>query len=205
MPRPACALAALCVVGVLLAHPVATEAGLANCSAASPPAWSMCWDALGMWEGQGSDVGPVYTQLHPATDCTGGCWKIVSTVFEGTNARSQLNHNIYARMMWANGTYVSSYPSGPFWTGFYGPSWDHHDKDIPNLEAKAPPDAGNYPLWATTPDWEPATCHCCGSYGAFAGSNITQSDVIYGCGLPIHHHVNWNVIWQWQDVNDASA
>ena len=38
----------------------------------------------------------------------------------GTNERSALNHNIYVRMMWNNGTYVNSYPNGPFWTAFWG-------------------------------------------------------------------------------------
>lgn len=78
------------------------------------------WLLLGMEQGLGTTTGPVYTQLHPATDCSAGCWKIVSTVYEGTNQRSALNHNIYVRMMWQNGTYVNSYPSGPYWTAFWG-------------------------------------------------------------------------------------
>ena len=29
----------------------------------------------------------------------------------------------------------------------------------------------------------PQICHCPGPYGAYAGSNMAQSDVLYGCGM----------------------
>lgn len=119
---------------------------LPNCTTVEPPRGAPCFDALGMWEGQGSDVGPVYTQLHEASDCSSGCWKLSSVIFEGTNQRSALDHDIFVRMRWQNGTYISTYPNGPSWTAFWGPSWDKHDKDLYNLEAKLPPDYGNFPL-----------------------------------------------------------
>ena len=38
----------------------------------------------------------VYTQIYPATNCTPGCWKIVSMVYEGTLQRSG---GVYASLL----------------------------------------------------------------------------------------------------------
>lgn len=95
---------------------------LPNCTEKCPPREAPCWD-IGMNNGDCCDYCgqipcPVYTQLHVATNCTPGCWKAISVIFEGTNARSQLNHDIFTRAI-VNGSYVNSYPNGPYWTAFW--------------------------------------------------------------------------------------
>jgi len=182
---------------LLLAASVSAKFVLPNCTTSCPARESPCWDILDMWKGNCSDVGNVYTQLHPATDCTGGCWKLVSVVFEGTNQRSQGNHNIFAKMKDQNGNYVNSYPNGPWWTGFWGSSWNKHDGEAPKLEVKGKTEWGDFPVYASSPDWEPSVCKCPGPYGAYAGNDMSKSDVLFGAGMPWHRHVNWVVVWQW--------
>eukprot|EP01106_Pelomyxa_sp_JSP_P011611 TRINITY_DN3059_c0_g1_i1.p1 TRINITY_DN3059_c0_g1~~TRINITY_DN3059_c0_g1_i1.p1 ORF type:complete len:200 (-),score=51.80 TRINITY_DN3059_c0_g1_i1:79-645(-) len=165
----------------------------AACPNSCPTAGQLCWDTS-VTTGDCTETGPVYTEFHAATNCTAGCWKMISMIYEGTLARSGGNHNIFAQMLDASGNYIVSYPSGPYWTGFWGSAWNKHDGETPNLEVKGK-DWGDYPVWASS--WFPDTCKCPGPYGAFAGNVMANSDVLYGAGMPVNAHVNWRVIWKW--------
>ena len=125
----------------------------------------------------------MYTELIPASDCSSGCWKAVAVIFQGTLERSGGDHNAFVKMQWANGSYITSGPNGPFWTAYWGSDWDQEDDEADDIPVKGADDWGDFPLFASDPDWEPYTCHCPGPYGAFAGSDRTKSDIIWGMGL----------------------
>ena len=166
----------------------------------------MCWDTTMETGACDGSIGPVYTELIPASDCSNGCWKVISCIFEGTLQRSGGNHDAYTKMMWSNGTYINSYPNGPYFNAYWGSNWTDSQGNVTNIQVKGANDWGNFPLWASDPDWEPYTCHCPGPYGVWAGdpNNKKQSDIIFGLGMPVHQHVNWMIIWKYHNSNQAT-
>ena len=63
----------------------------------------------------------------------------------------------------ANGTYITSYPNGPWWSAYYGSAWNKPDKVIGKLEAKGATNWGDFPLFASTPGIAPSL-HLAQSY-----------------------------------------
>lgn len=130
--------------------------GVPNCTDPCPNATAMCWDTTMETGACDGTLGPVYTELIPASDCSQGCWKVINCIFQGTLDRSNGNHNAFVKMMWENGTYINSYPNGPWWNAYWGDNYTDFQpaNSVTKIEAKGADDWGDFPLFASEPDWE---------------------------------------------------
>ena len=129
--------------------------GIPNCTNPCPNITDVCWDTTINTGDCDGEIGPVYTEIIEATDCSNGCWKAISVIFAGTPERSGDNHNVYARMLYPNGSYVTS---PPYWTGYWGSAYNEPDGYAYNIPVSGE-EWGNFAVWASDPDWEPYTCH----------------------------------------------
>jgi hypothetical protein len=130
------------------------------------------------WDERLDELG---VTLQPATDCTNGCWRLITARLED-DQESGGNHNIFSRLYGESGDMIAGAPWHAAWP----------DGDI-ELFTKAPPEWADFPIFACyNPERGP------GAYYAYAGSDQSKSDVVRGMGLPQCLHVNYRLEWQWQ-------
>lgn len=135
------------------------------------------------WDSRFNELNVTY---HPAANCTQGCWRLVSALYEDPN-QSGGAHNIFARIRDQSGNLLVDAPWHVAWP----------DDDI-RIMTKAEPDWADYAIFACyNPDTET------GGYHAYAGDIKSQSDQIHGMGLPQCQHVNFRLIWQWDEGGET--
>lgn len=144
-------------------------------SPALPLEWDSRFDALNV-------------TYQPAANCSQGCWRLVSALYEDPN-QSGGAHHIFARIRNESGSLLVDAPWHAAWP----------DGDI-RIMTKAEPDWADYAIFACyNPDTET------GGFRAYAGDIESQSDQIHGIGLPLCHHVNFRLIWQWDEGGENPA
>ena len=144
------------------------------CSVDAPPVESkgeypVYWD---------SRLEALNVTYHPAVDCSEGCWRLYSAVFEDSH-ESGGQHHIFGRL-----TVDGQSPAGLAWHVAYP------DGDV-RILTKAAPEWSDFPMFA---EYDPDEGEA-GPYYAYAGDAITYSDVVRGLGLPERQHVNFRLIW----------
>lgn len=130
----------------------------------------------------------LHVTYAPAADCHNGCWRLVLATFEDEN-QSGGNHNIYARIHDGNHAPVADMPWHIAWT-----------EGNARILTKAAHEWADFPIYACYDHTQGP-----GGYRGYAGDNESQSDVIWGMGLPQCQHVNFRLIWQWQPAGDPTA
>jgi hypothetical protein len=117
-----------------------------------------------------------------AADCSAGCWRLVEARYEDPDEAAGLHH-IWGRVLDADGQQLAGQP----WTVAWGGG-------SAALQTKAPGEWADFPMYAS---YDPFLGEA-GPYRAFAGSDEARSDTVRGMGLPLKHHVNFRLVWQWQ-------
>lgn len=116
-----------------------------------------------------------------AADCSSGCWRLVSARYESPEESGGLHH-IWAKVLDEQGEQIGGAP----WTV----AWPEGSTQ---LVTKSPPEWADFPMYASYAPDRGAS----GPYRAFAGTDETRSDTVWGMGLPLKHHVNFRLVWQW--------
>lgn len=121
--------------------------------------------------------------LVPATNCSQGCWRLTSAIFEDVDESGGLHH-IFARAFNADG----SQRGGESWTV----AWPGGSQALVTQSDN----------WADMPMFGPGGCydHTAGP-GPFEvrmGADYSRSDRVTGIGLPQCQHVNFRLTWQWR-------
>lgn len=125
---------------------------------------------------------------HPATDCSAGCWRLVSAEYLDEGQSAGLHH-AFARTLDAAGNQIVD----RFTVG-----WSEGSVTV---ETKPPPDWGDVALWdCYFPNQGEA-----GGYRAWAGIWEANSDTVEGLGLPYCWHVSYRLTWQWVENNGGGT
>jgi hypothetical protein len=139
---------------------------------------------VGSVAGRGLDWDPrldaLNVTLHPAADCSGGCWRLTSARFEDSDESGGLHH-IFGRLV-----VDGNAPGGLPWHVAY-------PGDDIRIFTKPAPEWADFPMFA---EYDPDEGQA-GPYRAYAGDSEGTSDVVRGMGLPERQHVNFRLIWQW--------
>ena len=135
------------------------------------------------WDSRFDELNVTY---HPAGNCSQGCWRLVSALYEDAN-QSGGAHHIFARIRDQSGNLLVDAPWHAAWP----------DGDV-RIMSKAEPDWADYALFDC---YDPTTQT--GAYRAYAGDEQSQSDQIHGMGLPQCQHVNFRLIWQWDEGGET--
>jgi hypothetical protein len=123
---------------------------------------------------------------HPATDCSAGCWRLVSAEYLDEGQSAGLHH-VFAKTLDAAGNQI---------VDRFTVAWA--DGSV-TVDTKPPPDWGDQALWdCYFPDQGEA-----GGYRAWAGIWEANSDVVAGMGLPYCLHTSLWLTWRW--VPDSEA
>lgn len=137
----------------------------------TPPEPELEWDPR---------LDEIKVSYHPAADCSQGCWRLRSARYEDPT-ESNGNHNIYVRLLDANGEQVGGLPWHTAWP-------DGNERIL----SKPAPEWADFPMYAWYYyDREP------GPYRSYAGDDESHSDGVHGMGLPVRQHVNFRLVWQW--------
>lgn len=126
---------------------------------------------------------PAWLTVENAMDCSEGCWRVDSVIFEDWDV-SGGNHHVYVQTRNQDGVWIDEQP-------FHLAYPDGDDRAL----SKLPPDWGNVPVWACfSPDAGEV-----GPYWVYGGDEVTRSDIVRGIGLPECLHVNVKVVFRYQE------
>jgi hypothetical protein len=117
-----------------------------------------------------------------AADCSAGCWRLVEARYEDPDEAAGLHH-VWGRALNEDGQQLAGQSWAVAWPG-----------GSAALQTKAPGEWADFPMYASYDPFKGET----GPYRAFAGADEARSDVVAGMGLPLKHHVNFRLVWQWQ-------
>jgi hypothetical protein len=130
------------------------------------------------WDSRLTDIGVAFV---PASDCSTGCWKLITAYYLDERESGGLHH-VFIRLLDEHGNQVSGLPWHTLW-----------------------PDGNVTILSKSAPDWADFALFDCfdaktekGAYHAHAGDSIARSDMVSNMGLPSCHHVAFGLVWQWQ-------
>lgn len=126
---------------------------------------------------------PPWLTRTNAANCSEGCWRIESVIFEDEGEAGG-NHNVYVHTRNQDGLWLAGQP-------FHVAYPDGDDRVL----TKAPPDVGDIAIWACFSPGEGEA----GPYFVYAGDDPTRSDVLWGMGLPECQHVNYRVVFRYEE------
>ena len=153
---------------------------------------------FGMWLGlrsasaQTTDwdprLDPLNVTLTLASDCSLGCWRLVSARFEDHIESGGLHH-VWAIVQDDLGNQMAGQEWQVAWPG-----------------GRAGMFSKPFPEWSDFAMFGPGGCYNPdngpGPYSAFVVTNGTtdasRSDVVHGLGLPQCQHVSYRLTWRWQ-------
>jgi hypothetical protein len=128
------------------------------------------------WDSRLDEVG---VTLLPAQDASQGYWELVSAQYLDEQ-ESQGLHHVFVKLLDEQGNQMAETPWNITYPG-----------GSVRIMSKSAPDWADFAMYdCYFPDRE----H--GAYTAFAGDTSTQSDAVFGMGLPVCLHNSFRLIWQ---------